>query len=811
MPRVLFKVRGETHFGESLKIIGSDRSLGCWNVDGAIELKTSGSDYPVWTAGPLDVALPLEYKYIKITNEGGVFWEEGDANRRLPDDPRAVEGGKTLEVDDGGFNYIQPEPFAYPEGTNIPSPGSRVPAIPSSPRGLKVVVFGSSVSAGHKAWLFRGWAEMLGEVLHSRYGHGFVNAGIEGINTERGLQLYAEKVAPLQPDVVILAFGLGNEGLPHCPGHERAHVYQGFLGRLSELVTEVHRGGALPVLGGIYPHGSYNAEHNHWVKKAAAEMPHMGVPILSWLDSLTHPDGSGRWCDGISFDPSHPNTEGHRRMFASIDVSIFDPGAVVAQRERRLKDIRSQCDAEPVFKKGPFKVYASVTHDRRCELRVCNESEEPYMLNVDWHELQQSLEHARRARPGILKDGIYIATDSAPKTAPSFIAIDGSGRVESRVEMPPNCNVEYHHASSLFRPSSNSCVLFYDGNLAVIQEPGGFQLLNESNVEYNVHPMWRELRLATRKLPHGLYEDGSGRPFCSAIVSAHGLSSRVKVPPRSGIALRCAKELSAVSRVALLPIGDRCSVRMLLHKIEYDGPCYPFDLARCTSLADAADILRNNFQGLWEPSQLSWDGYQGRLFHQRWHSLSFAHEVEEGDEPDNDMNPVWARMAKRYTGRAARFNYSCKHANRVLFVRTGCASRSEVEDLMAVIAEVFKVRPQLLLISDQPSEQFLGVEGVTHVRESFDPDRMYEDEGYWNHCACRFRHILDGVGINTATLYWCPNDLKEAEKEAKETPPETLVRKTQVKTFSHSNLFEHSALKRQTSAGASPQPPVLGA
>ena len=41
-----------------------------------------------------------------------------------------------------------------------------------------------------------------------------------------------------------------------------------------------------------------------------------------------------------------------------------------------------------------------------------------------------------------------------------------------------------------------------------------------------------------------------------------------------------------------------------------------------------------------------------------------------------------ATSRKRYTGRAARFDWACKNADSVLFVRTGVASRGEVCDLL---------------------------------------------------------------------------------------------------------------------------------
>lgn len=518
----------------------------------------------------------------------------------------------------------------------------------------------------------------------------------------------------------------------------------------------------------------------------------MDVPVLEWLDALSHPDGSGRWASGIEFDASHPNTEGHRRMFATIDVSMFDGKAVAGLLAKMI--LNGQ--AKSAFESGGFQVVPSLCKEGRCGITIKNATSEKWIINPGWQELQKELEAAKAQRRGVLKEGIYIAagTSSTPSDAPTCVAVDAQGRIETRIEVQADCTLNFHHASSFFRPSSGAEVLFYDGTLALIQESDGFVLLNEATCEYNVHPMWQEVRLASRKLPHGLYESGTGAPFSSAIISTHGLCSRVKVPARSGVRLQRTKELDQVEQVALMPIGDRCTTRMLLHKIEYDGPCYPFDLARCMAIADTSDILRHGFAGFWDPSMLVWDASGGRVRHTRWTSLSFAHEVEEGEDPETDMAPVFARMAKRYSGRAARFKYACEHATRVLFVRTGCASRAEVEDLLANLAGAFKVALRLLLISDQPSEEFASLETVTHVRENFDPDRMHEDEQYWRHCANRFRDIMDRQGVTSRNLYWCPNSLKEAERELSEPPPVGLLRSCVVKDFSHCNLYQAASL-----------------
>lgn len=107
-----------------------------------------------------------------------------------------------------------------------------------------------------------------------------------------------------------------------------------------------------------------------------------------------------------------------------------------------------------------------------------------------------------------------------------------------------------------------------------------------------------------------------------------------------------------------------------------------------------------------------------------------------------------------------------------MFIRTGCASHDEVINLFTRMRERYPgLKFSLLLISDQPSHEFNGIENMNHVCEAFDPDRMYEDLHYWKESAVRFRHILQNAGIDARSLYWCPSDLKEAEKELQASTP----------------------------------------
>ena len=67
--------------------------------------------------------------------------------------------------------------------------------------GLRIVVFGSSVAAGHGSQAkgesidnpLRGWARLLGDALHSEYGHEVINVSKGGLSTESGIRRFSEE------------------------------------------------------------------------------------------------------------------------------------------------------------------------------------------------------------------------------------------------------------------------------------------------------------------------------------------------------------------------------------------------------------------------------------------------------------------------------------------------------------------------------------------------------------------------------------------------------------------------------------------
>lgn len=91
---VRFAVKCKTAFGQSVKIVGNDRSLGEWNHSNALQLVWSEGD--VWVGELItdcSTGETLEYKVILVTNGCQLTWEKGE-NHRL----RLTEGGEMREA-----------------------------------------------------------------------------------------------------------------------------------------------------------------------------------------------------------------------------------------------------------------------------------------------------------------------------------------------------------------------------------------------------------------------------------------------------------------------------------------------------------------------------------------------------------------------------------------------------------------------------------------------------------------------------------------------------------------------------------------
>jgi lysophospholipase L1-like esterase len=486
-----FEISAYTQTGESICLVGSTPELGLWDIVKCVHLRTNGDRYPLWWTDEIDIEQPLsgdgervEYKYIRLDAKGNARWESLlDTNRWIPIDPN--DHSSTIIVDDGAFGYLQPYPFGYLEKPTI-----KIPVNEGAER-LKIVVIGSSVALGHKAWFLKGWVWLLAQALQQKYGHQLVNVSEVGANISRTIARFGSVVTPEQPDVVIIALSLGNEGLASCPPHERRAVQRRFESGLQQLVKMTRDIGAIPILGGVYPNGDYSQEHYWLTRDTHNRMLSWGIPILDWLAAVD--DGQGRWKAGISFDPAHPNTVGHSLMYQQIDQHLFDIDKDKLAKEKQ--HLRQPNEFPIYFDNAGFHVSVCMEEKR---LRIVNPSQYSYTIAPYWQELQTALQ----SKAGLIA-GIYIAKDTQPGTLPFFAVEDGA--IATTINIPPSANLEYSAAFNLFSPNN---VLFYDGHLGILQaDERHLWVINESDNEYNIQPMWTEVCNALKAMPSGVYED----------------------------------------------------------------------------------------------------------------------------------------------------------------------------------------------------------------------------------------------------------------------------------------------------------------
>ncbi len=738
-----FHIRANTKMGERIGLVGSSAALGGWDTEQYVPLKTDAEHYPVWfTETPIDLGAGpdeerVEYKYVLIEADGKIHYEALGDNRWAPALNVDVPDEVVITINDGEFSEIQPWPNGYIEDLDVQAPLER------EPTGLNILILGSSVAAGCSAWRCRGWAWHLGLLLNKRYGHRVINRSELGANTRRTLERFPDVVPPEKPDVVILALSLGNEGLAAGTPYNSRGIQHGFEVGLRRLLRQCRELGVMPVLAGLYPNRNYTEQHGVLLHETQERMRAWDVPLLDWLDVLDN--GKGGWQDGLSFDAGHPNTAGHKAMFEAIDPTVFD-----ITRARIQAGLPKPEPSQTVFKDPTgFRVDAAPGAGG---VQITNATCYAYNLTPTWDAFQAALRTQEIVQPGL-----YIARDR-PAGASAYFSISSEHAIETEVAIPPESAMKFAPADELHAPDQAETI-YYDGCLGILREADdAIRIINTTDTTYNVHPMWADVRHALKAVRQGVYQDPEepDRDFRTMIVGSNGLESRIKAPAKSMLLLKHRYELNGYRRTAVLPLGHRCAVRMLLYKLELDGPCYPFDLVRTNYIGDVANMIEHGFEDMWNPDLLYHCSDDNRIYHRRWTGLSFGHEIEDGDDPIGNIFPVFARMARRYKLRSDRFWYSLNACDEVLFVRTGEMESSSINDLVYRLGLKCGAKPfRLLLLSPQPSSWF-HLPHVVHYSMDFNPDWMYADHNYWMDCTRIMGGILNEQGVNSRNLYWCP-------------------------------------------------------
>lgn len=188
------------------------------------------------------------------------------------------------------------------------------------------MVFGSSVAKGwngggsytNGSYEF-GYAGRLTPVVEAG-GWTVTNASVPGISTPTALPLFESRIVPEDPDVLLIALSLGNEGLSSNPDSDA--VFESFRSGMTNLIYRSRTNGFYPAITLAYPHGLYTPTHYEYVKRMNLLMNTWNIPSINLLGATD--DGQGQWAAGYVSDNAHPNTAGHAEMFYAIVPSLLD-------------------------------------------------------------------------------------------------------------------------------------------------------------------------------------------------------------------------------------------------------------------------------------------------------------------------------------------------------------------------------------------------------------------------------------------------------------------------------------------------------
>ena len=142
--RVRFRLKFDADYGETLWVTGNHGALGGWCLGSSVQLRTTATTYPMWSAAvqlPANLSLPLRYKYVSCYEKSGrARWEDAIPERVLPLEAlreSVLRGDAELVVHDGVFNVQDSPPgekaadaaAAAPHSTAARATASNVSAV----------------------------------------------------------------------------------------------------------------------------------------------------------------------------------------------------------------------------------------------------------------------------------------------------------------------------------------------------------------------------------------------------------------------------------------------------------------------------------------------------------------------------------------------------------------------------------------------------------------------------------------------------------------------------------------------------------
>lgn len=222
------------------------------------------------------------------------------------------QGGPPLSL------AVEPAPGQPPSCSLSSFASNWLSQAPPAAGSRKVVVLGSSSAAGVGASRYDlSWVGLLTSELRNR-GFEVINSSISGSGTDTSLARFDVDVTPHQPDFVVLATSIFNEGFVNAP----QAAWSRYVANTRELIRRTRDLGAIPIVVGMYPSDFYNTTNIALISQLYRTEETLGVPVWDFWSIVSDP--AGNWLPGLTRDGLHPTDAGHGYFFNSIPLSLFD-------------------------------------------------------------------------------------------------------------------------------------------------------------------------------------------------------------------------------------------------------------------------------------------------------------------------------------------------------------------------------------------------------------------------------------------------------------------------------------------------------
>jgi lysophospholipase L1-like esterase len=190
-----------------------------------------------------------------------------------------------------------------------------------------IVLLGSSSAQGNGVADYNTtsfWA-LLRDKLTPK-GYNVINRGFSADDTSDGLGRFYRDVITSNPDYVILAFTIGNEGLTGSTVSmtDKIAKYNQFKNNILKMCYMTKQFGAVPIVMTQAPTKNFTLQDYKFAQKFNSELEALGIHGVDWSGAVDAMTGDGQPILSIMFDNVHYNETAHKEIANAFPPTLFD-------------------------------------------------------------------------------------------------------------------------------------------------------------------------------------------------------------------------------------------------------------------------------------------------------------------------------------------------------------------------------------------------------------------------------------------------------------------------------------------------------